>query len=93
MSDTIAGHFIRFLNDYTTDRRGDIGSFIRIEAIQAVEIILDRQHGMPRPAYVQDLIGCLCRLAVEKLDKVRFQAWACLQKYWESAPDLPPLQR
>ncbi|KAL1967896.1 hypothetical protein VTN77DRAFT_2313 [Rasamsonia byssochlamydoides] len=93
MSDTIASHFIRFLNDYTTDRRGDIGSFIRIEAVQAVEIILDKQRDGSRLAYVQDLIGCLCRLAAEKLDKVRFQAWACLQKYWESAQDLPPLRR
>ncbi|OKL56274.1 hypothetical protein UA08_08481 [Talaromyces atroroseus] len=35
ISDDITDHIVVFLTDYTTDRRGDIGSFIRIEAIQA----------------------------------------------------------
>lgn len=93
MSEDIAAHFVQFLNNYTTDRRGDIGSFIRIEAIQAVQIIMDKIKDKSIPAYFQDLLGCLCRLAAEKLDKVRFQAWTCLEKYWENATDLPPLQR
>lgn len=93
--DTIANSVLDFLNDYTTDRRGDIGSLIRVEAVQAVSILLKpNSHLPPSSPVVQSLLGCLCRLASEKLDKVRLQAWLCLQEYWESASvDFPPMQR
>ncbi|KAJ5568528.1 hypothetical protein N7450_011014 [Penicillium hetheringtonii] len=90
ISTTITNSLLEFLNDYTTDRRGDIGSLIRVEAIQALEIILKPGSGIsPQSEIMQDLVGCLCRLASEKLDKVRLQAWRCLQGYWESS-NLPP---
>ncbi|KNG82786.1 putative tubulin-specific chaperone D [Aspergillus nomiae NRRL 13137] len=93
-TDDIADHLIEFLNDYTTDRRGDIGSLIRLEAIQAATVVLQKQSGSAtRTPRVQSIIGCLCRLAAEKLDKVRLQAWLCLQGFWKSAEDFPPLQR
>ncbi|KAB8258947.1 tubulin folding cofactor D C terminal-domain-containing protein [Aspergillus pseudonomiae] len=93
-TDNIADHLIEFLNDYTTDRRGDIGSLIRLEAIQAATVVLQKQSGSAtRTPRVQSIIGCLCRLAAEKLDKVRLQAWLCLQGFWKSAEDFPPLQR
>ncbi|CAI7615565.1 unnamed protein product [Penicillium crustosum] len=94
-TDTIASNFVEFLNDYTTDRRGDIGSLIRVEAIQAVTILLQRQQPDPasRSPLIQNLVGCLCRLACEKLDKVRLQAWISLQGFWELAGDLPPLEK
>ncbi|KAJ5782992.1 hypothetical protein N7457_004766 [Penicillium paradoxum] len=90
-TDSVAGKFLDFLNDYTTDRRGDIGSLIRVEAIQAVSILLQKEPN--RSPLIQDLVGCLCRLACEKLDKVRLQAWIALEGFWESAGDLPPLER
>lgn len=93
MTDVIASHFIAFLNDYTTDRRGDIGSLIRVEAIQAATTIIDCERGLAtRSSHVQNIVRCLCRLATEKLDKVRLQAWLCLQGFWESANGFPPLQ-
>ncbi|KAJ5496781.1 hypothetical protein N7463_008768 [Penicillium fimorum] len=93
-TDAIASNFVEFLNDYTTDRRGDVGSLIRVEAIQAVGILLRRQlNSTPRSPLIQNLVGCLCRLACEKLDKVRLQAWLALQGFWESAGDLPRLER
>lgn len=92
--DTIANSFLDFLNDYTTDRRGDIGSLIRVEAIKATGILLrGKSAAATRSALDQHLVGCLCRLASEKLDKVRLQAWLSLQDFWESADDFPPLQR
>ncbi|EGE83692.2 beta-tubulin cofactor d [Blastomyces dermatitidis ATCC 18188] len=88
----ISGHFKDFLNDYTTDRRGDVGSFIRLEAIEAVNIIIESKVPPgPTPMYLKDLMGCVVRLAAEKLDKVRFHAWNCLQTFWEISTDLPPL--
>jgi hypothetical protein len=91
---SIADDIIGFLNDYTTDRRGDIGSLLRVEAIQAVKITVASK---PLPesglSYLRPMIACVARLAAEKLDKVRFQAWSCLQMVWESSPDFPPLKK
>lgn len=99
ISDFLADHIVEFLSDYTTDRRGDIGSFIRIEAVQAVQIFLERSRagkqtlGERTQGYIDRFIECLCRLAAEKLDKVRFQAWTCLQAYWKESSTLPVMER
>ncbi|PWY95857.1 hypothetical protein BO94DRAFT_482772 [Aspergillus sclerotioniger CBS 115572] len=93
VTDDIVDHLIRFLNDYTTDRRGDIGSLIRLEAIQAAQTALERRSAANQAPRVQEIVGCLCRLAAEKLDKVRVQAWTCLQGFWETAQGFPPLTR
>ncbi|KAL2840976.1 tubulin folding cofactor D C terminal-domain-containing protein [Aspergillus pseudoustus] len=90
--DDIASSLIGFLNDYTTDRRGDIGSLVRLEGIQAVKALIQKETGVARKPYIKKIIGCLCRLAAEKLDKVRLEAWLCLQLFWESTHDFPPLQ-
>jgi hypothetical protein len=92
--DSIVEKIKEFLNDYTTDRRGDIGSSIRMEAIEAVKVILELEvtpHS--RRPYLKAMIGHIARLAAEKLDKVRFQAWTCLQMFWESSAEFPPLKR
>ncbi|RDH34842.1 tubulin folding cofactor D C terminal-domain-containing protein [Aspergillus welwitschiae] len=84
VTDDILNHLVRFLNDYTTDRRGDIGSLIRLEAIQAAKSVLDAGSRLTNQVHgVQNIIGCLCRLAAEKLDK----------GYWETANGFPPLIR
>ncbi|EAW13059.1 small nuclear ribonucleoprotein U)1a,U)2b [Aspergillus clavatus NRRL 1] len=93
ITEDLASHIIEYLNDYTTDRRGDIGSLLRLEAIQAAKTVLKNKPGLDLlSSHLQSIIGCLCRLATEKLDKVRLQAWICLQDFWESAEDFPPLQ-
>ncbi|KAJ5546291.1 Tubulin-specific chaperone D C-terminal [Penicillium frequentans] len=82
LTQTIAHSLPGFLNDYTTDRRGDIGSLIRIEAIEVARILQLKLS--PSSPIVFELAGCLCRLACEKLDKVRLQASLCLQDcFWE----------
>lgn len=93
MTENIAQSLVGFLNDYTTDRRGDIGSLVRLEGIQAAKVVLQRKTSVTNPCHVQDIVGCLCRLAAEKLDKVRFEAWLCLQIFWETASNFPPLSR
>ena len=69
------------LNDYTTDRRGDIGSLIRLEAIDATAVVL--RKGLLSMSERRDLAARICGLAVEKLDRIRFRAWGCLQTNWE----------
>ena len=68
------------LSDYTTDRRGDIGSLIRLEAIDATAVVLKK--GLLSISERQIMAARICGLAVEKLDKVRFRAWSCLQANW-----------
>ena len=67
------------LDDYTTDQRGDVGSLVRIQAIDVVAIAW--KNGLL--GYEEDkreLLARVCRLAAEKLDKVRFRAWICIQE-------------
>ncbi|WEW60973.1 hypothetical protein PRK78_006462 [Emydomyces testavorans] len=91
---SLSNYLQGFLSDYTTDRRGDIGSFIRLEAINGVNFVLKSNlTSHPTPPYVYDLMKCIARLAAEKLDKVRFEAWRCLGRFWESETALPSLQR
>lgn len=68
------------LTDYTTDRRGDVGSLIRLEAIDATAVVLKK--GLLSISERKDMAARICGLAVEKLDKVRFRAWGCLQANW-----------
>ncbi|KAJ5945826.1 hypothetical protein N7454_002665 [Penicillium verhagenii] len=90
-SQTIAHSLLGLLDDYTTDRRGDIGSLIRIEAIQVARSLQPKLS--PKSDIVLDLAGCLCRLACEKLDKVRLQASLCLQDFFWKMVDFNPLHK
>lgn len=67
------------LHDHTIDRRGDIGSKVRIQAIKAVEVMAKRKM-LDRSADHTSLVTAIVGLAVEKLDKVRHQAFSCLQQ-------------
>ena len=70
------------LQDYTTDQRGDVGSLLRVEAIDAVAMAWQRGLLKDR-AIMNSLVARVCGLAVEKLDKVRFRAWCCLESMWD----------
>lgn len=81
MTAEIAEVLLSCLNDYTIDRRGDVGSLVRMEAIDAIGVALS--HNLlsdlePR----RSILARICGLAVEKLDKVRFRAWTCLHNHW-----------
>ncbi|KAI9731387.1 MAG: hypothetical protein M1834_005293 [Cirrosporium novae-zelandiae] len=71
------------LNDYTSDQRGDIGSLVRLEAIKAVRVAWE-QNLLEENDYKERTISPVVRLAAEKLDKVRFRAWVCLEVVWNS---------
>ncbi|EPS32540.1 hypothetical protein PDE_07500 [Penicillium oxalicum 114-2] len=66
----IAENVLNYLNDYTTDRRGDVGSLVRVEAVNAASLLLRSGSPLaPTSPLVKSLVGCLCRLSSEKLDK------------------------
>ncbi|KAK2858509.1 hypothetical protein FQN49_004661 [Arthroderma sp. PD_2] len=93
-TDEIENQLEILLNDYTTDNRGDIGSLIRTEAIDGVNAILESHlKTATKASNLHKLMTHIVRLAAEKLDKVRFRAWRCLQMFWESDLSLPLLQR
>jgi len=74
----IAAALLTGLNDYTINERGDVGSLVRLEALNAVErawktlLVTDPQDR-------EKLTAAVVRLSVERLDKVRTRAAQCLQ--------------
>ena len=81
MTTSTAKTLVASLTDYTADQRGDIGSLVRIEAIDAVGV--SWTNGLLNDEEIKrGLIALVCGLAAEKLDKVRFRAWTCLQNCW-----------
>ena len=80
------------LDDYTVDSRGDIGSLLRLEAIDAVEVSCRYNHisGLSKDSLTeQALLSRVARLSAEKLDKVRLRAIGCLFQAWnQSHPTL-----
>lgn len=80
MSTSLVEAISRCLDDYTNDQRGDVGSLLRLEAIDAADIALQYHTSLSKQS--QELLTSgICRLSVEKLDKVRNHAWSCLQNH------------
>lgn len=78
LSSKIADALTTTLNDYTINERGDVGSLVRLEALNAVEIAW--KHGILGGLEQESQICAdVTRLSLEKLDKVRTRAAACLQ--------------
>ncbi|KAL9638425.1 MAG: hypothetical protein Q9164_001558 [Protoblastenia rupestris] len=69
------------LDDYTIDHRGDVGSQVRIAAIDAAGVAL-RNQLVQSSISREHMVARICSLAAEKLDKVRLEASQCLQASW-----------
>ena len=76
--------FYKALNDYTLDRRGDVGSWVREETMVALTtfvstMILDREKheaalevvGATKPAFFERYVSALLQQLAEKIDRVR----------------------
>jgi len=68
------------LNDYTITERGDVGSLVRLEAVNTVRLawtsgLLTTTHDEPDDKIYADIL----RLSLEKLDKMRVKATQALQ--------------
>ena len=69
------------LSDYTNDQRGDIGSILRLQSLEAADLLLDYVADDRTQAAIRStLLPQIVRLAAEKLNKVRHRAWLCLRK-------------
>lgn len=79
ITDDILDTIYASLSDYTINEKGDVGSLVRVEAINAVAMLLakDLLNGSAK----QKFVARICGLATEKLDKIRWRAWLCLRPY------------
>ena len=95
MNDELFSVILSGLTDYTIDQRGDIGSTLRLEASKAVHRLVQLHQHDTEDGKIAVLVHNVSRLSAEKLDKIRFQAWSCLQTYWQNQQermDLPTLK-
>ena len=86
-TESISRVILTGLNDYTIDQRGDIGSTLRLKSIGAAEAFVLAMDF----SFVTPLIQTTAKLAAEKLDKLRLQAWLLLQSFWKGQPDFPSM--
>lgn len=85
---TLLKCFLAGLEDYSTDQRGDVGSWVREASVGALESLvpvvcyLDSQSGSC-PAYISyddevEVVGALLRQSVERIDRIRVCAGRAL---------------
>ncbi|GAA5901009.1 hypothetical protein JCM8208_007589 [Rhodotorula glutinis] len=68
--------------DYTTDQRGDVGSWVRTATVGALSALV--RAGVVREQGVVDrAVASMAKLAVERLDGVREAAGRALMEMWE----------
>jgi tubulin-specific chaperone D len=82
-NENVGEPFCAALDNYSSDQRGDVGSLARLEAVKGVSVLLSevakRREAGANYHNIQPLVQRLFRLAAEKLDKLRFEAWKCIQ--------------
>ncbi|CAE6970545.1 TBCD [Symbiodinium sp. CCMP2456] len=72
------------MGDYATDRRGDVGSWVREAAMEVIVAILEAQRmqdahpALPDAACTTKLVSLLLQQAVEKIDRLRDRAYGLL---------------
>ncbi|GAA5864093.1 hypothetical protein JCM8547_005133 [Rhodosporidiobolus lusitaniae] len=75
-------------SDYTTDQRGDVGSWVRISTLKAWASVLPALLAAPSTSsactehLVDKVVSCMLKQAVERLDNVREVAGKALMKVW-----------
>ncbi|KAF2488225.1 armadillo-type protein [Neohortaea acidophila] len=73
------------LNDYTIDERGDVGSLVRLQALQCTTCVLAKGDAVSDSSYLQILHADILRLSLEKLDRVRLAGARCKQQHLSSS--------
>lgn len=82
--------FLGALTDYSTDQRGDVGSWIRCASLLALgqAISIAAAQGNGTDLVTQDLfeaaVGGMAKLGAEKLEPVRASAWRAFSMLRES---------
>lgn len=87
----LSGALLVGLNDYTINERGDVGSLVRLEALNTVELVWfgcqsnDDMFQNKQFKLTNDALGTsVVRLSLEKLDKLRNRASKCLDAGYDT---------
>ncbi|KAK4314199.1 hypothetical protein Pmani_014498 [Petrolisthes manimaculis] len=84
---------LKSLDDYTTNRRGDIGAWVREAALVALKsltlAVLKEDPGLLSMDTVEEMMCRVCQQAVERIDRTRKVAGTTLTALLYSSP--PPL--
>jgi tubulin-specific chaperone D len=79
------------MNDYSIDRRGDVGSWVRMASMESLEelttILADTEHRLSQSNVVL-MMANVCRQMADKIDRVREAAGKTLERLLRSAIDL-----
>ena len=82
------------LDNYKNDQRGDVGSLSRMEGLRVVSLMIaqarQKEDSISHLFTIRPVIQRIFRLATEKLDKVRFEAWRCIEAFLLSSSIHPP---
>ncbi|WWC99224.1 hypothetical protein V866_006120 [Kwoniella sp. B9012] len=84
---SILQSFLQGLGDYTTDQRGDVGSWVRVQSLISTGDVLstlDPQLNLVSEETFDDLIGGIIKQGVEKLESVRGETARTLAKLREA---------
>jgi tubulin-specific chaperone D len=79
--------FLLGLQDYNTDRRGDVGSWIRIASMSGLVGVIFlslESHQSMESNFIITVVGELLKQLSEKLDNVRYHAGKCLEQLLQS---------
>ncbi|WWC58144.1 uncharacterized protein I303_100679 [Kwoniella dejecticola CBS 10117] len=83
----IFGSLVRGLEDYATDQRGDVGSWVRIQSLQSIGKVLstlDPSTTLMTADTLDEAVGGIIKQGVEKLESVRGDAALTLAKLREA---------
>lgn len=79
---SVIGVLLSGLRDYTTDERGDVGSWVRSSSLKCLETLIDFCTGVPSriPRYttrkvVKEVLVEILKQTVESIDSLRERAW------------------
>jgi tubulin-specific chaperone D len=87
--DQIFSALYRALCDYALDRRGDVGSWVREEAMRTLTLLVQSIQGFDlelfgnEAEFYERFVGALLQQLVEKIDRVRAVAGRCLQQFFK----------
>ena len=79
--DQVFNAMLKSLGDYSTDQRGDVGSWIRVAGVDGLGQAIAVASQQPEPQEListdkfQAAIGGIVKLGMEKLEPVRAASW------------------
>lgn len=78
----ITNALITGLTNYTNDQRGDVGSTLRLQSLEAVDAFRNNPFSTREgEELMETVMPMVVKLAAEKLSSVRFRAWKVLEAF------------